>query len=82
MRSRTYVTAPRAKTRKAHEGRARADSEWHDVNAEDYLARVVFDAEEVPQPTGLLDQHGNELFRIEPPMRIGFVIWEEDDDEE
>lgn len=35
---------------------------------------MVHEDEREPQPTGLLDQHGNELYRVEDRHPIGFDL--------
>ena len=49
---------------------ARIDDE---PDAENYLARTVFEAERVPRDTGLLDWTGTKLFAVDEMDRIGFI---------
>lgn len=35
---------------------------------------TVCETEDEPQPTGLLDRHGNELYRVTPKQKMGFVL--------
>lgn len=66
---RKYVTI--AKTRMA--------SMEDDPDGEDYLGRTVYEREPIPEPTGLLDKHGNELYAIEDARPIGYVWVREED---
>lgn len=54
--------------------RPRMDDDWQPyTDATDYLARTVHEPDTSPQPTGLLDAQGNELFAICEFEPIGFV---------
>lgn len=63
---RKYVTKPCAK-RRFH------DDEWEIYNDLECIARTVHEPEPEPQPTGILDKQGNELFSVEEMEPIGFV---------
>ena len=43
------------------------------LDAENYLARTVFEPDPAPVRTGLLDARGNELFAVVEIGPIGFV---------
>lgn len=45
----------------------------NDPDAEDYLSRTVYEPDDAPQPTGLLDAQGNELYAINEMDPIGFI---------
>lgn len=65
---RKYVTLRRTKA-------ADVDGE---PDAENYLARTVYEQEPQVIDTGILDLHGNPVFAIEAMQPIGFVIHETD----
>ena len=46
-----------------------------DPDAENYLSRTVYEPDSAPQPTGLFDANGNELYAIDEREAIGFVRW-------
>ena len=50
----------------------RAFEDW-EADALDSLPRTVHEPDPSPQPTGILDKHGNELFSISELGPIGFI---------
>lgn len=51
---------------------------WRDdggfgADAEDYLARTVFEKDPSPQHTGLYDAYGEALFSVEEMDPVGFI---------
>lgn len=46
------------------------------VDAEKYLATTVYETELTPEPTGVLDAQGNELYAFEEREPIGFALVE------
>lgn len=46
---------------------------WQEPNAEDYLGKTVYEAEEKPVKTGLLAADGVPIYRMPDERRIGFV---------
>jgi hypothetical protein len=61
---RQYITLPH-KPRLAH---------YEDgPDGEDYLSRTVFEPDDSPMDTGLLDSHGNPLYAVYSRQPIGFV---------
>jgi hypothetical protein len=62
---RRYVTIAR---------RPRAGVHWDDVGALGAATEIaVIDREDTPQPTGLYDRHGNELYSVSNREPVGFV---------
>ena len=61
---RHYVTISR---------RSRSSDDWYEADAADSLARTVHEQESTPQPTGIRDANGNELFAIDEREPVGFV---------
>lgn len=45
-------------------------------DAENYLARTVFEPEPQAIKTGLLDASGNDIYCVEDREPIGFVRWD------
>lgn len=48
----------------------------YDPDAENYLARTVFEPEPQAIKTGLLDASGNDIYCIDEADPIGFMRWE------
>lgn len=48
---------------------------WSEPDAEDYLARTVYEPEPQSVRTGLLDASGTDIYSIEERDPIGFVRW-------
>jgi hypothetical protein len=48
--------------------------DWSDdANGADHLARTVYEPEDRPLDTGLLDRHGNKIFAVSSREPVGFV---------
>jgi hypothetical protein len=48
------------------------DVEWHAMPAT-VQATTVYEADEKPEETGLLDMHGTPLYRIKNKRKMGFL---------
>lgn len=64
--------------------RPRAEEDWFEDRTSPNATISVHEPEDNgPEPTGLYDQHGNELYRVADTVRpVGFLSqWSEDDED-
>ena len=53
-----------------------SNDEWHEADAEDYLARTVYEEHELVD-IGIMDAEGNPIMARKRMDPIGFVRWPE-----
>lgn len=56
--------------------RSKVAGMYDDPDAENYLARTIYQPEPQAIKTGLLDAQGNDIYMIEENDPIGYVRWE------